>query len=110
MRVYDEAGNVIETHEHKGDFKEWCGSLRLPEPWLSLSGSPMRSRIQGHLLCAAVAFLAACQSPPANQGTQPRAITAQSGTPSRHEVDSLGPFQREPGVGLRGGSFFGRGP
>jgi len=21
--VYDEAGNVIETHEHKGDFKEW---------------------------------------------------------------------------------------
>jgi hypothetical protein len=22
-RVYDEAGNVIETHEHKGEFKEW---------------------------------------------------------------------------------------
>ena len=21
MRVYDEAGNVIETHEHAGDFK-----------------------------------------------------------------------------------------
>ena len=21
--VYDEAGNVIETHEHTGDFKEW---------------------------------------------------------------------------------------
>jgi hypothetical protein len=21
--VYDAAGNVIETHEHKGDFKEW---------------------------------------------------------------------------------------
>jgi len=21
--VYDEAGNLIETHEHKGDFKEW---------------------------------------------------------------------------------------
>ena len=21
--VYDEAGNVIETHEHKGDFKDW---------------------------------------------------------------------------------------
>ena len=21
--VYDETGNVIETHEHKGDFKEW---------------------------------------------------------------------------------------
>jgi len=22
IRVYDEAGNVIETHEHAGDFKE----------------------------------------------------------------------------------------
>jgi len=22
IRVYDEAGNVTETHEHKGDFKE----------------------------------------------------------------------------------------
>ena len=23
IRVYDAAGNVIETHEHTGDFKEW---------------------------------------------------------------------------------------
>ena len=23
IRVYDEAGNVVETHEHKDDFKEW---------------------------------------------------------------------------------------
>jgi hypothetical protein len=23
LRAYDEAGNVIETHEHKGDFKVW---------------------------------------------------------------------------------------
>jgi len=22
IRIYDEAGNVIETHEHKGDFRE----------------------------------------------------------------------------------------
>jgi hypothetical protein len=22
IRVYDKAGNVIETHEHKGEFKE----------------------------------------------------------------------------------------
>jgi len=22
IRVYDDAGNVIETHQHKGDFKE----------------------------------------------------------------------------------------
>jgi hypothetical protein len=23
IRVFDEAGNVIDTHEHAGDFKEW---------------------------------------------------------------------------------------
>ena len=23
IRAYDAAGNVIETHEHEGDFKEW---------------------------------------------------------------------------------------
>ena len=23
IRVYDDAGNVIETHERKGEFKEW---------------------------------------------------------------------------------------
>jgi hypothetical protein len=23
IRVYDDAGNVIQTHEHKGDFKAW---------------------------------------------------------------------------------------
>jgi hypothetical protein len=23
IRVYDEAGNVIETHEHAGGFKDW---------------------------------------------------------------------------------------
>jgi hypothetical protein len=23
IRVYDDAGNVIDTHEHKGNFKEW---------------------------------------------------------------------------------------
>jgi hypothetical protein len=23
IRVYDEAGNVVETHEHAGEFKEW---------------------------------------------------------------------------------------
>jgi hypothetical protein len=27
IRVYDGAGNVIETYEHKGDFKKWV-SLR----------------------------------------------------------------------------------
>ena len=23
IQVYDEAGNVIETHQHRGEFKEW---------------------------------------------------------------------------------------
>jgi len=23
IRVYDEAGKVIETHEHEGEFKDW---------------------------------------------------------------------------------------
>jgi hypothetical protein len=23
IRLYDESGNVIETHEHMGEFKEW---------------------------------------------------------------------------------------
>jgi hypothetical protein len=23
IRVYDEAGNLIETHEHTGEFREW---------------------------------------------------------------------------------------
>ena len=23
IRVYDDAGKLIETHEHEGDFKEW---------------------------------------------------------------------------------------
>jgi hypothetical protein len=23
IRVYNDAGNVIKTHEHAGDFKEW---------------------------------------------------------------------------------------
>ena len=23
IRVFDEAGNLIDTHEHIGDFKEW---------------------------------------------------------------------------------------
>jgi hypothetical protein len=27
IRVYDAGGNPIETHEHKGDFKEWVASI-----------------------------------------------------------------------------------
>ena len=74
----------------------------------------MEGRLKYRFLCAAAALLAACQSPSANQATvtyKPAAATEQPGAPSsRYEVDSFGPFQREPGIGLRGGSFFGRGP
>jgi len=75
--------------------------------------SLMRSRSKNHLLCAAVAFLAACQSPPTNQGNQPNkpnSATGQPTTPSSYEVNSFDPLQREPGIGLRGSSYFGRGP
>ena len=30
IRVYDEAGNVIETHEHAGDFREHRNNPPLP--------------------------------------------------------------------------------
>jgi len=30
IRAYDEAGKVIETREHTGDFKDWQTCLRLP--------------------------------------------------------------------------------
>ena len=74
--------------------------------------SPMRSGPKSHLLCAAVGFLAACQSPPVNQRTQPNkpaSTAAQPTTPSSYEVNSFDPLQREPGLGLRGSSYFGRG-
>jgi len=75
--------------------------------------SPMRSGPKSHLLCAAVGFLAACQSPPLNQRTQPNkpvSAAAQPTTPSSYEVNSFDPLQRDPGIGLRGSSYFGRGP
>jgi hypothetical protein len=43
IRVYDEAGNVIETHEQKGDFKEpealrtFCRRYHvLAPPWIAM--------------------------------------------------------------------------
>jgi hypothetical protein len=72
----------------------------------------MRSGLQTPLFCAAVVFLAACQSPPVNQGTQPnKAATtaAPPPTPSSYEVDAFDPFRRDS-MGLRGSSYFGRGP
>jgi hypothetical protein len=29
IRIYDEAGNAIETHEHAGDFKEWVIGMQV---------------------------------------------------------------------------------
>ena len=33
IRVYDEAGNVIETHEHTGDFKEFQENFKPGSNW-----------------------------------------------------------------------------
>ena len=38
IRVYDEAGNVIETHEHKGEFKEPYVYYVSSNPFCSDSG------------------------------------------------------------------------
>ena len=34
IRVYDADGNVIETHEHKGDFKEPRAGERKPDRYI----------------------------------------------------------------------------
>jgi hypothetical protein len=31
IRVYDEAGNVLETHEHGGEFKEFVSVRRVKQ-------------------------------------------------------------------------------
>jgi hypothetical protein len=35
-RVCDESGNVIETHEHKGDFKDWLARKKVCDYEVSL--------------------------------------------------------------------------
>jgi molybdopterin-binding protein len=56
IRVYDEAGVVIETHEQAGDFNEWRAGgryLRLPKPSLRLKSAhnvmstSIRNRLPG---------------------------------------------------------------
>jgi len=44
IRVYDDAGNLIETHEHKGDFKGPCvfSALRHDDSELMRIVSPCR--------------------------------------------------------------------
>ena len=43
IRVYDGAGNVIETHEHKGDFKEVLSITRLKQKPPQASRAPEAS-------------------------------------------------------------------
>jgi hypothetical protein len=48
IRVFDEGGNVIETHEHKGDFKEPVSFLlasRRGSSMISLAALTRRDRI-----------------------------------------------------------------
>jgi hypothetical protein len=60
IRAYDEAGNVIETHEHKGDFKEpWSFLFALPSQRFVRAGRrfrcvgiPMISTVPMHIKLA----------------------------------------------------------
>ena len=47
IRVYDDAGNVIETHEHAGEFKECWRSAALP-----MVQKRLRCRLAQFNLCA----------------------------------------------------------
>src|SRR5438132_11062094 len=38
IRIYDEAANVIETHEHAGDFKESRAHSAYPAIWTTAKG------------------------------------------------------------------------
>jgi hypothetical protein len=46
IHVYDETGNMIETHEHKGEFREWLVfySHRVAVPAKPISMIPLSSR------------------------------------------------------------------
>ena len=49
IRVYDAAGNVIETHEHRGDFKEVLADQRACKYCVSwTSRSERRYEIVGY--------------------------------------------------------------
>jgi hypothetical protein len=42
-RVYDDAGNVIQTHEQAGDFKHWWGSTLYRAPFFLACLADLRS-------------------------------------------------------------------
>jgi hypothetical protein len=45
IRVYDKAGNVIETREHNGEFKESCSGLANVQPFCGYSLYGARNRL-----------------------------------------------------------------
>jgi hypothetical protein len=47
IRFYDHAGNVIETHEHAGDFKARSGSFR-GSGWLPTAGTSTPAISKSH--------------------------------------------------------------
>jgi hypothetical protein len=70
------------------------GHLRLPEPWLSFIVTSMENRFKSYFVYGMVAFLAACQKPPASNQGSPRnaALIGGSDSPSsQYDVDSFGP-------------------
>jgi hypothetical protein len=62
IRVYDEASNVIETHEHKGDFKAIADAYRIPMVLLT-SGTLTIGAISGFVFFSDGEFLCAVVGP-----------------------------------------------
>ncbi len=66
--VYDEAGNVIETHDHAGDFKEWYVCSR--ESSMSYSLLPLKPLLIFALVTLVVALTAAIAFALANPASE----------------------------------------
>ena len=52
IRVYDNAGNVIETHEHKGEFKDRNMPKIFEHKAVKQSGARNGARANAKLRCA----------------------------------------------------------
>jgi hypothetical protein len=84
-----------------------CCHLRGPVLWLNFVARPMENRLKSYFVYGMVAFLAACQAPPASNQGSPRnaALNGQSASPSsQYEIDSFGPLQAPNFHDLHGAS------
>jgi hypothetical protein len=88
-----------------------CCHLRGPALWLNFVARPMENRLKSYFVYGMVAFLAACQTPPASNQGSPRnaALVGGSSSPSSpYETEDFNPFQHSPIQWSHGGST--RGP